>query len=93
MSHAEKKNRVSVWNWLLTLILYAIPGVNLISCILFIIFAKTQPKRSSAIAMLILILLGAALTCAAFIFFPAYMSDLAAKLRGTAPALELPPVP
>ena len=34
MARAKKsKNRVSVWNWLLTLLLMAIPGVNLLAVI------------------------------------------------------------
>ena len=48
------KNQISTWNWVGTLFLSIIPGINIISFILFIIFAKTQSKRTFAIAALIL---------------------------------------
>ena len=85
MARTEKSGRskkVSVWNWMGTLILCSIPGVNLIALILFIIFAKAQPKRSFAVAALILMILALALVCAAFLIFPEQLSRLAAELRG-----------
>ena len=55
MARAKKsKNRVSVWNWMLTLLLMAIPGVNIIALICYLIFAKAQPKRSYMLAVLML---------------------------------------
>ena len=45
-----RSNRVSVFNWLGTLFVSLIPGVNIIAWILFIIFCRPQPKRSFAIA-------------------------------------------
>ena len=87
---AGKKNRISVWNWLGTLILCAIPGVNLIATILFLIFAKAQAKRTFAWAMLILILLGIALTCAAFLVFTNEIAAFAAQLRNDPRMLMLP---
>ena len=42
------KNRPSILNWMGTLILLGIPGVNLIFLILSIIFAKTGAKRNRA---------------------------------------------
>ena len=44
MGRAENKKtrKVSVWNWMGTLILSAIPGVNIIAMILFIIFVNDK---------------------------------------------------
>ena len=85
MARSEKTTKyrkVSVWNWLGTLILLSIPGINIITLILTIILAKAQAKRSFAIAMLLLMILGAALICAAFLIFPQQLSQFAADLRG-----------
>lgn len=85
MARSEKSmkyRKVSVWNWMGTLILLSIPGINIITLILTIILAKAQAKRSFAIAMLILMILGAALISAAFLIFPQALSELAAELRG-----------
>ena len=87
MSSAEKSGKgrkVSVWNWLGTLILLGIPGVNLIALILFIIFSKAPAKRSFCIAALILMLLGFALVCAAFLILPDQLAQLAQALREAA---------
>ena len=99
MASAEKntknnKNRkVSVWNWIGTIILMGIPVVNLISAILFIIFAKAQAKRSFCIAWLILAAVALVLICAAFLFLPELMTSISEFLRATAaanPAVSLP---
>ena len=85
MARSEKTTKyrkVSVWNWLGTLILLSIPGINIITLILTIILAKAHAKRSFAIAMLLLMILGAALICAAFLIFPQQLSQFAADLRG-----------
>ena len=79
---SSKYRKVSVWNWMGTLILCSIPGVNIIALILTIILAKAQAKRSFAIAWLVLTLLGAALVCAAFLVFPEEISQFEAYLRG-----------
>ena len=50
MSREEGKIRrkpVSIINWMLTIILSVIPGVNLIGFIVMMIFAKTSPRRLS----------------------------------------------
>ncbi len=86
----SKYKKVSVWNWMGTLILCSIPGVNLIALILFIIFAKAQSKRSFAIAMLVLELICAALVIAAFLIFPDQLAQLAADLRGGDALLVMP---
>ena len=90
MSSAEKssknnKNRkVSVWNWLGTLILMSIPIVNVISAILFIIFAKTQAKRSFCIAWLVLAVVAFVLVAVAFLFLPDLMTTVSGALRDAA---------
>ncbi len=96
MSSAEnkgkivKKSHVSVWNWLGTLILLAIPGVNLIALIAFLVLAKAQAKRSFCVAYLIMLVLLLALVCAIFLVFPTQLSDLAVRLRGIANEPRLP---
>ena len=86
----SKNKKVSVWNWLGTLILCRIPGVRLIALILFIIFAKAQSKRSFAIAMLLLDLIAVALVVAAFLVFPDQLARFAADLRGGDALLVMP---
>ncbi len=87
MGRAENKRsrKVSIWNWMGTLILSAIPGVNIIAMILFIIFAKAPSKRSYAIAFLLLTLILALLGCAALIIFEQEIALLADRLRGVMP--------
>ena len=83
------KNRPSILNWMGTLFLTAIPGVNLIFLILSAIFAKSSPKRSFAVAGILLILLVCVLVFVAFMVFPDFFRELADKLRqlsGAAPA-------
>ena len=75
------KNRPSVLNWMGPLILYAIPGVNLIFLILSAIFAKSSAKRHFAIAGILLMVLCLILTCAAFAVFPDFFSRLADSIR------------
>ena len=88
----KKYRKVSVWNWMGTLILMAIPGVNIIATILFLIFAKAQAKRSYAWANLILALVGTALFCAAFIIFGEQIASFIEFLR-TNPVLNIIPAP
>lgn len=87
---AKSRRYPSVLNWMGTLILYAIPGVNLIFLILSAIFAKTASKRSFSIAGILLILLCAALVCAAFALFPDYFTNLAQTLRANVKAAPVP---
>ena len=84
MARAEKTKtkKISILNWMGTLIVCGIPGVNLLALILFIIFAKNPSKRSFAIASLLLMILFTALAFAAFIVFDAQLSEFAAYLRG-----------
>lgn len=84
------RNRPSVLNWMGTLILYAIPGVNLIFLILTIIFAKSSAKRNFAIAGLILMALCLVLIFAAFAIFPDYFTQLGVSLRESGRIIVIP---
>lgn len=75
------KNKPSILNWIGTLILYVIPVVNLISLILFAIFAKSSAKRNFAIAGIILMVACFVLICAAFMAFPDFFSRMAEIMR------------
>lgn len=88
-----KNRRPSVLNWMGTLILYAIPGVNLIFLILSAIFAKTASKRSFSIAGILLIVLCAILVCAAFAIFPDFFTRLAQTMRQSVQAVPVAPAP
>ena len=80
----------SVLNWLGTLILYSIPGINLIFLILTAIFAKSSAKRGFAIAGILLIILAVILTCVAFAVFPDYFNNLADIMRRNVAASVTP---
>ncbi|MBR1560635.1 MAG: hypothetical protein IJ646_10395 [Clostridia bacterium] len=84
------KNRPSVLNWMGTLILYAIPGVNLIFLILSAIFAKSGAKRNFAIAGILLAVLCLILTFAAFAVFPDYFTRLGQSLRDAGEVIHIP---
>jgi len=75
------KNTPSVFNWMITLILYSIPGLNVLFLILSAIFAKSTAKRRFAIAAILLMLLGVALVIAAFVAFPEFFREVAEMLR------------
>ena len=75
------KRQPSVLNWMGSLILYAIPGVNLIFLILSAIFAKSSGKRGFAIAGILLFVLCALLVFAAFAIFPDFFTRLAEAMR------------
>ena len=89
------KRQPSVLNWMGSLILVSIPGINLIFLILSAIFAKSSSKRSFAIAGILLLVLCAVLVFAAFAIFPDFFSNLADTLRQSvhpAPVGEVIPV-
>ena len=79
MSRTKKPSTVSVFNWMGTVILTAIPGVSLIFIILTLIFAKAPSKRNYAWALLIL----TALTMAAIVALLAIFPEQAAQLADT----------
>ena len=84
------KNRPSVLNWMGTLILCEIPGVNLIFLILSIIFAKTSAKRNFAIAALLLMVLCLVMVGAAFAIWPDYFLQLSQKMREAGRVVSIP---
>ena len=77
-------------NWMGTLILYSIPGVNLIFLILSAIFAKSSSKRSFSIAGILLFVLFAVLVCAAFAIFPDFFTKLAQNMRQSVQTTAVP---
>ena len=84
------RRQPSVLNWMGTLFLCAIPGVNLIFLILSAILAKSNAKRSFAIAGILLFVLVAVLTFAAFAVFPDFFTRLTESMRqamGLVPAV------
>lgn len=88
MARAKKsKNRVSVWNWMLTLLLMAIPGVNIIALICYLIFAKAQPKRSYMAAVLIWSILIVIGVVAALMLMPEQLARFSDTLRSQLDAL------
>lgn len=94
MARSSNKRQPSVLNWLGSLILCSIPGVNLIFLILSAIFAKSTSKRSFAIAGILLIVLSTLLLFIAFMVFTDYFVRLTEYLRQPNPALlngVLPP--
>ena len=84
------KNRPSVLNWMGTLILCEIPGVNLIFLILSIIFAKTSAKRNFAIAALLLAVLCLVLVGAAFAIWPDYFLKVSQQMREAGRVVSIP---
>ena len=75
------KKQPSILNWMGTLFLYGIPGVNLIFLIISAIFAKSASKRSFAIAGILLIVVLAVLVFAAFAIFPDFFNRLTEAMR------------
>lgn len=84
------KKQPSVLNWMGTLILCSIPGVNLIFLILSAIFAKSSGKRNFAIASIILALLCTIITFALFAIFPDYFTNLGQTLRENGQLFQFP---
>lgn len=81
----RKRKSISVLNWMGTLILSAIPGVNLIFFILSLIFAKSSSKRNYAGAALILSAILLLAAAAAFVFFGDELVKWAEELGRTEP--------
>ena len=65
----SSRNRVSILSWMWTIVLACIPGVNIIAMFLLAFLSRKQPKRSFAVASLILMLIVAIL-----IFEPSWSS-------------------
>ena len=84
MSRTEDKPRrkpISILNWLLTLFVSAIPGVNLVGFVVMAIFAKNRSKRTFAGAALILTGIFAVLFVVAFLIFGDQIVEFARKLN------------
>ena len=79
------RNRVSVWSWMWTILLACIPGVNIIALFLLAFLAKKQPKRTFAVAWLVLMLIVAVLIFAAFLLFPSELLAFSEWLRDLTP--------
>ena len=71
---------VSVGGWIGTILLSAIPGLNLLLWIIWAFFAKRPSRKSFSIAMLILTLLFAALIAAAIFLWGAEILEWARSL-------------
>ena len=69
MAKEKTGKSVSVWNWIGTLLLAAIPVVNLITMIVLIIKARTRTRRNFAIAALALESFFLLLFAAGLVFF------------------------
>lgn len=95
MAKTSSKKQPSILNWMGSLFLYMIPGVNLIFLILSAIFAKSSCKRSFAIAGILLIVVLALLVFIAFMVFPDFFTRLTDAMRqavNPAPIGEVIPV-
>ncbi|MBQ3078809.1 MAG: hypothetical protein IJC48_02255 [Clostridia bacterium] len=68
-SHSKSVKKVSFFNWFITLIVSAIPGVNLLFFIGTTMFARNPSKRSYAVAALVLTLIILIALCVGIIFF------------------------
>lgn len=90
MTRTKKTPKISVINWMGTLLLCAIPGVNLIAIICFLIFAKSPSKKTFAGAVLIWSVLIAVAAALLLLFFPQEAADLANILRDTAAQMPTP---
>jgi len=69
MAKDRAAKSVSVWNWMGTLILTAIPVINIIAMIVLIARARTRTRRNFAIAVLVFAVLALLLPAAALAFF------------------------
>jgi len=76
-----KKSRISVLNWMGTLLLLSIPGINILALLLTLFFAKSPSKRTFAGAIIIWTIILVAAVAAAFIAFPEQISLFADSLE------------
>lgn len=84
MARTKKPSTVSVFNWMGTIIMMAIPGVNCLFVLLTLIFAKTPSKRNFAWAHLILAALIMAGAVALLAIFPEEAAMIAEMLKTAA---------
>ena len=76
-----KKNRISVLNWMGTMLVFAIPGVNILAMILFLIFARSASKKTYVLALLLWTLILAVAAVTLLLVFPEQSALLADVLR------------
>lgn len=76
----QRKKGISILNWMGTLVLCAVPGVNILVLALMAGLAKSRSKRTFAGAALILIGIIAALIIAAFMLFGDQLVAFSQKL-------------
>lgn len=81
MTNAKKASRISILNWMGTLLLCSVPGVNLIFLICTLIFAKSPSKKNFAWALLVWGLLLCVIAAALLLVFPTQSAELANMLR------------
>lgn len=81
MTRAKKPAKVSVFNWMCTLLLCSIPGVNIIAILCFMFFAKNPSKKSFAVAVFLWALIAAIAAALLLFFLPEESAQLAALLR------------
>lgn len=82
-----KRSRVSFLNWMITLLLCAIPGVNIITAICFLIFGKEPSKKTFAAAVLVWNILIAIACIVLLIVMPETLIALSTLMKVTAAAL------
>ncbi len=83
-----RKRGISLLNWLGTLLLCAIPGVNIITLIVTAFAAKSRSKRNFAVAGIILIVVCAILAFAAFAIWGDEIAAWAHSLNASSAAQE-----
>ena len=83
-TRTPRGRQVSVINWMGTLLVCSIPGVNLIALLCFAILGKSPSKRSFAIATLLWMLIALAAAVAALLAWPDQAAKLADTLRSMA---------
>lgn len=83
-----KEKSISVLNWMGTLLLAAIPGVNILFLLGSAIFARTKSKKHFAAAALLWILIVLVLICAAWFVFGEEILTWAEKTLETAASAQ-----
>ncbi len=93
MARTKKTSKISTINWMGTLLLCAIPGVNIVAMICFMIFAKTQSKRNFALALLLLTVLVLLIAVVLLLVLPTQVAELQAFLYEFAAKTPAPVAP
>lgn len=91
MARNKKSPKISVLNWMGTLLLCAIPGVNLIAAICIMLLTRSSAKKTFATAMLIWMLIAFVAGVVFLAVFPTQAADLATVMRELAAAPTIAP--